>query len=71
MTTTTLTTSFTTTAPVRTRLSARRRGPFTFSRIARSTRDDARVATAGRRTEFRSQAVIEAVAAQRVPGALR
>jgi hypothetical protein len=44
----------------------------TFARIARSTRDGARVATAGHhRTEFRSQAVLEAVAAQRVGGALR
>ena len=71
MTTTTFTPSFTTTAPVRTRLSARRRGAFTFGRTARSTRDCARVSTAGHRTELRSQAVLEAVAMQRVPGALR
>jgi len=66
------TTTFTiTTAPVRSRFSARRRRPTVLGRIARSTRDGARVTTAGSRTEFRPQAVLEAVAAQRVPGALR
>ncbi len=46
--------------------------PTTCARTARPPRDGARVATAGHhRTEFRSQAVLEAVAAQRVGGALR
>ena len=71
MTTTTFTTSFTTTAPVRTRFSARRRGAAALGRSARSARDAARVTTAGSRTEFLPQAVLEAVAAQRIPYALR
>ena len=65
------TTTFTTAAPLRSRFTARRRGPAALGRIVRSTRDGARVTTAGSRTEFRPQAVLEAVAAQRVPGALR